>query len=163
MINDVSAEQAIGMISAAVAVFTLVFLIFRHFSEARLSSLQSQYEAKQLLRQKQIDVACEIMDLVGQFVMPENKDQFDRDWHDFATIYGGRAQLIDDPQFRELLTDFGDFLWDENFEYFDNLEGTAFDEFESAARNLCSHLNQVILKQFHMPLRSRQQIGARRK
>lgn len=153
IIDELSNTYLLALISAIVGFGAFAFSVFQHFSEASLAKARAQYDAKQLLRAAQLSVALEIMDLVGRFVNPETKEQFDRDWHDFATIYSGRASLIDDADFQKLITKFGQHFWrdtDLGYEHFGFFEGKAQQEFEKDGLLLNARLNKVILKQFHM-------------
>ena len=162
-VDDFSNTHMLAFISALVAMGTLAFSILQHFSEARLSTLKAQFEAKQLIRAAQLDTALELMDLVGRFITPESEEQFDRDWHDFATIYAGRANLIDDDKFRGLIKRFGMHFWrdtDIGYEHFSTFEGAKQEEFERDGLNLNVCLNEIMLKQFYVGSRSKENIGS---
>jgi len=148
MFKEFSAEALIALVTAIAAVFGLLFTIIRSFLDARLARLHSQYQAKQLIRQAQLDVTIEIMDIVGRFVTPEDEEQWNRDWHDFASIYSGRANLLIGNETRSLMTKFGEHIWEKDFKYFNNLKDQKFEEFESVARELGAYLNLSLHEQF---------------
>lgn len=162
MFEDISTESLIALVTAIVAVFGLLFTVIRSILDARLARLHSQYQAKQLIRQAQLDVTIEIMDIVGRFITPEDEEQWNRDWHDFASIYTGRANLLAGSEFRKLMTEFGDYIWERDFKYFNNLEGKKFEEFESVARQLGARLNSSLHEQFRFEGGKPATLGARK-
>ena len=120
---------------------------FEH--EKTLLKRKAEFDAKALLREKQTNIAYQILEAVGRMNSTIDRPTFDKDWWFLTACMYGQSRLISDKGFHIALSNFCDVLWEfDELSSFDGMDEKNTQMFNQKTKKLLQEADRIVQELF---------------